>query len=173
MAKYFDKIITFVGLIPVLTGIILIWMKMESEDSLAGEERCPGGSFILPGMDSCRPLLDCTNIKKDIVIQGIIGQGAVKVVNEFLCIMRVHAYTYTHTHSHTHTHKRARTHWHSLSLALSHTHSHKDTNAHDPLPPPPPPPPCATHTHTCAQTGMHALALARACAHTHTPVTKF
>ena len=50
-------------------------------NALAGCHPCPIGSFILPGMLHCRPLLGCGEIARDVVDRVSMGYGGVKLLS--------------------------------------------------------------------------------------------
>lgn len=93
MATLLSSIIVYI--LPVIVGfLVLKWIgkSFVADETLQticwttsyGTQscrlQCPRDSFSLVGMETCTPLLDCTQIRETIKLQGLIGAGAVKQV---------------------------------------------------------------------------------------------
>lgn len=88
MSVHHYVLILLVGLISVIVsyiwnGCLLQPASVDTADRPnAQSPTCAYGkaSFILPGMKSCHPLLDCRQIRENVTIKDTFGQGAVKLV---------------------------------------------------------------------------------------------
>lgn len=59
---------------------LVCWEDVAANGNLSCRPLCPNGSFGLPGMSECHPLLSCKNIRNDVHVIRLLTSGTVKNV---------------------------------------------------------------------------------------------